>query len=312
MKPAINKLVTVLTLFIALLTMLSCASTPTPPPQRIGSGGSASWAFYFDNIADLCTYSDVVAIGVVDRVIEIVPPLTERGHLYQTRWAFRVEKVLKGKDTGELIVNQTGAPNQPGSDIRDDPLFLPGERYLLFLREATSGIYFSFGPQGRYMVWEDRVYSMNHILLDGAAYHAPPGLNFDGVALNDLADDITEIVDSVQLTFTQGRARVQADVLRYPAGITLNIDAILSAGKNGPGKVTLEIDKAALPKGLEVSIRPAEFTAYPKGEYKSTIIIMTSPDLPPGTYEIPVEYDFEGVGSGHRTITFHVNPPEAL
>ncbi len=82
MKPAINRLVTGLTLFIAVLTMVSCASTPSPPPQRSGGlGTNPSWAFYFDNIADLCTYSDVVAIGVVDRVIEIVPPLTEGGHL---------------------------------------------------------------------------------------------------------------------------------------------------------------------------------------------------------------------------------------
>ncbi len=216
--------------------------------------------------------------------------------------------MLKGKDTGELIVNQTGAPDQPGSDIREDPLFLPGERYLLFLREATSGIHFSFGPQGRYMVWEDRVYSMNHILLPEAGYHAPPGLDFDGVDLDTLVGNIVEVVDSVQLTFTQGATRLRADVLRYPAGITLNIDVTLSTGKNGPGKVTYKINEAALPEGLEISMRPAEFTAYPQSEHKSTLIIMAVPELSPGTYVISVEYEFEGVGSGHRTITFHVNP----
>ena len=192
-----------------------------------------------------------------------------------------------------------------------DTLFLSGERYLLFLREAeySPGLFGGFGPWGRYMVWEPRVYSMNHILLPGA-YQAPPRLNFDGVALNDLTDNITEIVDSVQLKFTQGVPRLQADVLRYPAGITLNIDVKLSTGKNGPGKVTYKIETAALPEGLKVSIRPAEFTAYPQSEYKSTLIITAVPELYPGTYEIPVEYEFEGVGLGHRTITFHVNPAE--
>lgn len=289
------------------------ASTPTTttlsvPPRRIGGGGEASWAFYFDNVADLCAYSDVMAIGVVDRVVEIVPPLTEGGHLYETRWALRVEKVLKGKETRELIVNQAGAPDQPGSDIRDDPLFLSGERYLLFLREGTPGIYFSFGPLGRYLIWDNKVYSMNHVLLPGAGYHAPPELNFDGVDLDALVGNIVELVDSVQLTFTQGAPRLRADVVRYPAGITLNIDVTLSTGKNGPGKVTLRINRDALPEGLEVSIRPAEFIAYPQSEYKSTLIIMTSLELSPGTYMIPVEYDFEGVGYGHRTITLNVNP----
>lgn len=300
----------VLILAVILLVPVSCTSTPSHPPQRIGGGGEPSWAFYFDNVADLCAYSDVVAIGVVDRVVEIVPPLTEGGHLYQTRWALRVEKVLKGKETRKLIVNQSGAPDQPGSDVRDDPLFLSGERYLLFLREGTPGVYFSFGPLGRYLIWDNRVYSMNHILLPGVGYHAPPELDINGEDLDALVGIIIELVDSVQLTFTRGEPRLQADVLRYPAGITLNIDVTLSTGKNGPGKVTYKINEAVLPEGLEISMRPAEFTAYPQSEYKSTLIIVATPELSPGTYEIPVEYEFEGVGSGYRTITFHVNPAE--
>jgi hypothetical protein len=281
--------------------------TPTSPiPSRIGGGGEASWAFYFDNLADLCAYSDVIAVGEVDRVVEIVVHINVNEMLYSTRWALRVEQVLKGKETGELIINQTGAPNQPGSDIRDDPLFLPGERYLLFLREGTPGIYFSFGPLGRYMVWNNKVYSMNYILLPEAGYHAPPELDFDGVALDTLVGDIVELVDSVQLTFIQYAPRLRADILRYPAGTTLTIDATLSSGKYGPGKVTFTINRDALPEGLEVSIRPAEFTAYPRSEYKSTLIISTAPDLSPGTYEISIEYNFNGVGSGHRTITLHV------
>ena len=291
-----------------LLVPVSCASTPSPPPQRIGEGEHASWAFHFDNLGDLCAHSDIIVVGTVDRVIEVI----HQGRmLYQTNWAFRVEKILKGETTGEITVAQTGSPDEPGTDIREAPLFLPGERYLLFLREADNspGLFGGFGPWGRYMVWENRVYSMNHILLPGA-YQAPPGLNFNGVDLDALVGNIIELVDSVQLTFTRGAPRLRADVLRYPAGITLNIDVTLSTGKNGPGKLTYKIETAALPEGLEVSIRPAEFTAYPQSEYKSTLIIMAVPELYPGTYEIPVEYEFEGVGSGHRTITFHVNPAE--
>lgn len=81
-----------------------------------------------------------------------------------------------------------GSPDEPGTDIREAPLFLPGERYLLFLREADNspGLFGGFGPWGRYLVWENQVYSMNHILLPGA-YQAPLGLNFDGAALNSHA-----------------------------------------------------------------------------------------------------------------------------
>lgn len=96
MKPAINILVTGLTLFIAVLTMVSCASTPSPPPQRIGEGEHASWAFYFDNLDDLCAHSDIIVVGTVDRVIEVI----HQGRMsYQTNWAFLVEKILKGETT---------------------------------------------------------------------------------------------------------------------------------------------------------------------------------------------------------------------
>ena len=301
-------LIVILALSALLILPASCASTPQPLPQKTGGGGEASWAFGFDNLADLAIYSDVIVVGVVDRVVDTVP-MTEGRHTdYMTKWAFRVEKALKGKKAGELIINQSGSPDQPGSDISDDPLFLTKERYLLFLRETIQGTYFSFGPWGRYMIWNNKVYSMNHILQRG--YQAPLELNFYGVELDDMAGKIIEIVDSVQLKFTQGEPRLLADVIRYSAGITLDIDVTLSTGKHGPGKVTLKVDKAAFPVGLDASISPAEFAASQRSEYKSTLIIVTSPELPPGSYRIPVEYDFVGVGKGRRTITYNVNPTE--
>ena len=300
-----KKLILGLMLVMLLVVPVSCTSTPSHPPQRIGGGGEASWAFLYNNMADMCTHSDVIAIGVVDRAIES----RDEGSLYMTDWAFRVEKVLKGKETGEITVVQTGSPDVPGSDMKADTLFLPGDRYLLFLRESSTGNLW-FHPQGRYLVWEDKVYSMNYILLDGAALGPPRGLNCNGVDLDTIAGRITEIVDSVQLIFTRYKARVPGDIMRYPVGTTLDAYANLSTGKNGPGKITYKIDREVLPEGLEVSIKPAEFEAEPYTEYESTLIITVAPGLAPGTYQIPVEYDFEGVTSGKRTITLHVHSPE--
>jgi hypothetical protein len=230
--------------------------------------------------------------------------------LYFTKWAFRVEKVLKGDKVKELIIGQSGSPNQPGTDDRDDPLFLPGEQYLLFLNGDSSGVYHNFGPQGRYLIWENKVYSMNYILLPEAQYKPPPELDFNGVELDTIADDINKIVDSVHLRFTKGRSGLQADLLRYSAGTTLDINAILLTGKNGPGEFTYTIDTVTLPEGMEVSISPVQFTAYPENEYKSTLLIMITPEVTPGSYQITVGYDFEGVGTGNRTINLNVNPYE--
>ena len=310
-----KRLTTGLLLTLSLLLSISCANptsavptnhAPAPlqeqPPRRSGGGGQIDWAFSFDNLSDLTAFSDVIAIVVVDKAIEVTH---EKGMLYSTRWALRVEKVLKGRQSAELIVYQFGSPDQPGSDMSDDPLFLPRERYLLFLREGTPGTYGYFGPWGRYLLWNNRVYSMNHILLaPGAANYRTGELNYAGADMNTLAQHIVELADSVQLIFTQGLAETRADVVRYPAGTTVNIDATLSTGKYGPGKVTLAVDRARLPEGLVISMEPVEFTAYPWSEYKSRLTI--APDIPPGTYEIPVEYSFDGVGAGRRVITFHV------
>ena len=281
--------------------------SPQPqPPLRTGGSGQSSYAFGFDNLSELTAFSDMIAAVVVDRAVSVEQ---QYKILYSTQWALRVEKVLKGPPLGQLSLSQMGSPVVPGSDPSDDPLFLPGERYMLFLREYAPGKYGTFGPWGRYLIWDDKVYSMNHIIVGGGGYRAPPELDFDGVPLNSVASNVAKIVDSVQLIFTQGEPRLQADVLRYPAGTKLLIDARLSSGAHGPARVTTVIDKSGIPDGLQVSLQPAVFVAYPRSVYQSALTITMAQNLAPGTYEIPVEYDFDGVGRGRRVITLHVEPP---
>jgi hypothetical protein len=301
----LKKLIVLILSVILLMMPVSCTSTPSYPPQRSGGlGPDPSWAYYYHSVSDMCTHSDVIAIGVADRIIE---SREEGTRMYMTYWDFRVEKILEGEEVRELTVVQMGSPDVPGSDIEADPLFLPRDRYLLFLKESSEGNYY-FHPQGRFLIWENKVYSMNYILSDNAALRPVPGLNCNGDDLDTIEDKITEIVDSVQLIFTRYKARSPGDTMRYSAGMTVDIYANLSTGKNGPGKVTYKVNWEALPAGLEVSVRPAEFEAEPYTEYESILIIIIAPDVPPGTYYIPVEYDFEGVGSGSRTITLHINP----
>jgi hypothetical protein len=299
-----KKLIVVMLAFMLLLMTASCNSTPSYPPKRSGGGSNPSWAYTYHSASDMCAHSDIIAVGVADRIIE---SRKEGTRLYKTYWAFRVEKMLKGEETGEITVVQIGSPDVPGSDIEADPLFLPRDRYLLFLRKTSTGSY-SFHPQGRFLIWENKVYSMNYILSDNAALHPVPGLNCNGDDLDTIEDKITEIVDSVQFMFTRYKARLPGDVMRYSAGMTVDIYANLSTGNNGLGKITYKVNREALHAGLEVSIRPAEFEAEPYTEYESIVIIIIALDVPPGTYYIPLEYNFEGVGSGSRTITLHINP----
>ncbi|MFC2070575.1 zf-HC2 domain-containing protein [Chloroflexota bacterium] len=288
--------------------VISESETSSDLPRRSGGIGTVSRAFGFDNLTEMSAFSDLIAVCVVDRAVEVKQE-GEHVPYYMTRWAFKVEQILKGEDTGEIAIWQFGSPDVPGSDMSDDPLFLPGERYLLFLIESPAGTYYYPGPCGRYLIWKDKVYSMNFILMSGG--YRPIELNYYGVDFDTITGRITDIVDSIQLIFTTRREpRMPTDVMRYPAGVTLDVYANLSTGNNGPGNITYKINHELLPDGITVSIRPAEFDAEPETEYESTLIIIVAQDIPPGTYYITVEYDFEGVGSGSRNITLHIESPE--
>jgi hypothetical protein len=236
----------------------------------------------------------------VDRAIEI----TRSGSAYATTWALRVEGLVKGPQMSQLTVSQTGSPDAPGSDLQGDPLFRPGESYLLFLREGAQFTY--FGPYGRYLVSDGKVYSMNYVVDDGG-YRAPAGLDFAGADVNSVVSDIAVLRDSVQMVFTQGQGRLPADVLGYPAGSAVSVDVRLSSGEHGPGGVTLKIDRSGLPAGLDVTLEPAVFVAFPRSVNASNVTVTIGPNVQAGTYRIPVEYVFEGVGQGSRVITLNVD-----
>jgi hypothetical protein len=289
--------------------ILSCANTEEEttdmeesPPQRSGGSTDPSWAFIYDSIEDMCAHSDIIVVGMADSISEI----KDEYPMYTTYWNFRVESVLKGDDIEEITVGQMGSPDVPYSDISSCPLFHPGDCFLLFLTKSETGSYY-FHPQGHFMVWRDKVYSMNYILPQGKALRPVPGLNCNGVELKTIEEKITGVVDSVHFMFTRYSWRGPGDVIRCDAGMTREIYANLFSGNNGPGKVTLKIDEGALSEEITVSIRPEEFTAGPYGEYESRVLITTTYNIAPGTYLVPVEYDFEGVGSGSRTITLHIN-----
>lgn len=290
---------------IILMMAISCTSTPLYPPQRSGGEGQEpSWAYIYTDMADMCTHSDVIAIGTIKKLIKTA----ESGAmLYKSFFDFEVDEILKGDKVKKITILQTGSPDVPGSDFKSDPLFVLGDRYLLFLKEGSEGNYY-FHPQGRFFIWHNKVYSMNYILSNNLALPSVSGLNCNGDDLNSIEDKIIEIVDSVQLIFTQYKARLPGDVMRYEAGMTVDIYANLSSGENGPGKVTYKVNRETLPAGIDVSIRPAEFEVEPYTEYESIVIILIAPDVSPGTYYMPVEYNFEGAVSGSRSITLHINP----
>jgi hypothetical protein len=90
------------------------------------------------------------------------------------------------------------------------------------------------------------------------------------------------------------------------AGETKSLRVLLWTTKDfgpGPHEVSYTLfrvargygsDEIPMPEGLEVSIEPARFMAYPNAEYHSTITIKTTPELSPDEYCFRFESECEG------------------
>ncbi len=100
-------------------------------------------------------------------------------------------------------------------------------------------------------------------------------------------------------------ARVRYDdSISIKAGETKSVDVTLETRKSGPGQVIYEISR--VPDGLDVSIEPSQFMAYPETVYHSTITIKASPELAPGEYRLLFGKNFERVFSGVGHIKVNV------
>ena len=296
---------------MALALFLEVASCKQGTGAITGStspgGAQASWSGGGSNISDLATYSQLIAIGVIGRVVETIQ---QSEHMYVTAFGFRVETTLKGKPDGEIIIHQLGTADKPWTAVMDDPLFQTGERYLLFLRRGinTPGIYAYPGPRARYKIVSGKVYSMNYVLQNNQ-YTAPEALDFNGVELTALTATITETLDTVRFLSFRTTTLLSGEAVKK--------EVTLATGKHGEGKVTYTISRVdgkdggnpvPLPAGMEISIEPAEFMASPYTDYKSVIEIRTDEEtITPGEYWISVAYDIGGFISRQHQITVYIH-----
>ena len=308
-KPVI--LILLLWILIGVFIGVSCGrdNRQIGLDEPVGSGIFVDYPKGYYSISELSADAMLIAVGRIDRTVEVGPDEATHGGLSYTKSAFRLDKVLKGKATREVIVVQGGAIGQ-AEDVAS-PVFRPGERCVLFLKTTTEGeTYYVLGPWGRYRIVDNKVYSMNYVVKNRGYYEAPPGLNFNGVELDTFVKNITELLDKVRFTADSAH-------LRFDVGSFGKTDVIFSTGKYGPGKVSYTIHRVegqngesqiAMPEGMEVSVEPNGFTAYPYQDYKSTLEVSTAPDITPGDYLISVEYSFENFAQGNYQFAIHVMP----
>ncbi|ADN36313.1 hypothetical protein Mpet_1556 [Methanolacinia petrolearia DSM 11571] len=109
----------------------------------------------------------------------------------------------------------------------------------------------------------------------------------------------------------------QPSTVGLKAGETAEENITLRTGGEGPGMVHYSVsprvkagyptEEPSWPDGLNISIEPSDFMAYPNETYISTLTVTTTPDLLQGEYVFRLGSHFEGVETGGGWLTVVVN-----
>ena len=136
----------------------SCATVPSSSTLFV------DWAYGYGNLTEMRNAADRVVDGVV------VGSSTSGCELIFTYYTVKIIMTVKGNSDSSLItVAQTGGViGNSTQEVRDDPLMQIGDRVILFLNfDPKNGIYGTLGgPQGRLIVTNHRVYSLNVLYPD--------------------------------------------------------------------------------------------------------------------------------------------------
>lgn len=197
-----RKLVTfgALTLLSVLVTQIGCSRESRLPDFSGNTTGDIFLDYVkgYGNLGELAADSDLIAVGTIDRTIGVVTDEATKNESlknrsYLTRSAFRVERVVKGKADSEIILSQMGAVGW--AEEVGNPVFRPGERLILFLRDGHDGRYYLLHPLGRYPIKDNSVYSMNYVLSEGQP-RPPLDLIFWKVDLEEFIGRVTKEISN--------------------------------------------------------------------------------------------------------------------
>ena len=200
MKTGIIGATTISALFLLILgTVSSSISIREQNPTTLY--GSASYPRKYKSIRDLATSNEVDMI--VHGTITAAQPylkttLDGHGQLLSTNYSFNVISLLKGKVSADIIyVHQTGGTlGNLTLILREDPPMNVGDELILFLHHFKSmendpnDYYVEGGPQGRYIVYDSKVYGLADLYGTPDVLRMAGHLKTNGLSLSTFLDQI--------------------------------------------------------------------------------------------------------------------------
>ncbi len=159
---------------------------PCPKGTNASTGGNSASAMTigFTRLDEIMSNADVIAVADVDKCVKVHSHPKAR-EIRLTDFEVRVAKIVKGDlPEGSTVAVQLLTS---GSDA-DYHVMKAGEQYVLFLtyNQVTSAYSPVGGPQGRFLVKDDRGYSMDAVHSDLDFIN----VTIDGRPLDDFLSDV--------------------------------------------------------------------------------------------------------------------------
>lgn len=195
-----HKIVVALLAASLLASPLVMAGLDNGAPKITNAHVAVSWPTY-ESLADLVAASDSIVVVSTQRLVrvDVITPGAPPRSMYE----FHVLETIKGAPAATFRASQTGGLlDGVRAEVTDDPLMIAGDRYVLFLAHPTEqdgtpladeGVpryKILGGAQGRLLVKEDRLYSLDTIDPDVAWTR----IRFAGEPVALLAQEVARLV----------------------------------------------------------------------------------------------------------------------
>ena len=163
MKKVINAIIG-LCLIAVFLALSACSNRGTVDFSKYEKVLlDASWAYNYESIRELADNCDLAAyIKVTGMTID---DKYKSYGVYLTVFTAEIQESLYGKRDETIRIVMTGKIDEKENkiyEIADDPLMKIGDEFFVFARINEDGTYTILsGPQGRFAIVDDLVYSLN-------------------------------------------------------------------------------------------------------------------------------------------------------
>lgn len=139
---------------------------------------NASWVYNYKDVQELTEKSDLIAYVSINSMESY-----EENGIVKTKYQAEIVDEIYGEKTRTVeIVMTGGVVGKTIYELEDDPLMSPKDEFMIFARKNTNGTYTILsGPQGRFVVEGNMVYSLNVAESQVAKANPYSNIKVDGV-----------------------------------------------------------------------------------------------------------------------------------